>query len=101
MHTCYLSLQVQRAVTQNAKSTRAGLFNTEDEKYINQRFLERWRMMHTDMHAAAYMLHPSFWDDEGALGELELVDGVTEVIKRLLPNQSDQVKALSQLTMFW
>ncbi len=83
-----------------AMSTRWGLFTSEDKNHIRKQFQDRWKMLHTHFHAAAYMLHPSYWHDTNAMEDEELYNGVMAVIKKLLPDEVEQRKAKAQLTAF-
>ena len=108
-------MQVQ-PILANLKGGRWSVFSAEDVKEIRAQFHARWVMLHRPIHAAAYMLHPVFWDDTEAMKVPELFEGTKDTIKRLLgghdaiaaaqaekappPPQPTVMKAMFQLSEF-
>ena len=83
-------------------------FSAQDAVKLQGIIKDRWKQLHKPIHAAAYMLHPKFWDDDKALAQVELFEGTRQTIERLLsdhqlPEGSPQpavLKAMVQLQQF-
>jgi hypothetical protein len=52
-------------------------------------------MLHSDMHAAGYVLDPKYPSpDNGQHSNVEVMRGFHNIVEKLLPDVEDQVKAI-------
>ena len=62
---------------------------------------KRWNMLHSDMHAAGFVLDPEFQhSDYGQATNAEVNTGFLNILEKFLPDVQDQVKALAQLAKY-
>ncbi len=60
-----------------------------------------WEMLHSDMHAARYVLNPKYQSlDNGQHNNVEVMRGFHNIVEKLLPDVEDQVKAIEQLAKY-
>jgi hypothetical protein len=60
-----------------------------------------WEMLHSDMHAAGYVLDPEYQSsDNGQHSNVEVMRGFHNIVEKLLPDGEDQVKAIEQLAKY-
>ncbi len=70
-----------------------------DLKHIRDRYIHRWKQLHSHLHSAAYLLNPRFMDDTTAMLDAELMSGFHTVVEKLVP-ASEVAAVVEQLTMF-
>jgi hypothetical protein len=62
---------------------------------------KRWEMLHSDMHAAGYVLDPEYQSpDNRQHSNVEVMRGFHNIVEKLLPDVKDQVKAIEQLAKY-
>ena len=58
----------------------------------------RWNFLHSDIHAAGYVLDPEFWSHDHNSNS-EVMDGFINIVEKLLPTKHC-ADALAQLAMY-
>jgi hypothetical protein len=58
-------------------------------------------MLHSDMHAAGYVLDPEYQSpDNRQHSNVEVMRGFHNIVEKLLPDVENQVKSIEQLTKY-
>lgn len=68
-------------------------------KELYQPFVDRWAMLHTDLHSAGFLLDPEYVGLAQNTNE-EVMNGFYQLVEKMFPNAHDQVVLTTQLTQF-
>lgn len=71
----------------------------QQRKDLYQPFVHRWAMLHTDLHAAGFLLDPEYVHMAQHSNE-EVMDGFYKLVEKLFPDGQQQVLLANQLTQF-
>ena len=67
---------------------------------LKEMFDSRWKMVHTDLHAAGFILDPEYNSPQYSQEtNAEVMDGFINVVEKML-NADDQIHAMNQLATF-
>jgi Protein of unknown function (DUF 659)/hAT family C-terminal dimerisation region len=66
---------------------------------LYQPFVDRWAMLHTDLHSAGFLLDPEYIGMAQHTNE-EVMNGFYQLVEKLFPASEEQVLISSQLSQF-
>lgn len=73
-------------------------FGEQDLHYVEGAWGNRWKQLHSPLHAVGYVLDPEYVDHKDVFAEVEISEGVQKVFEKLAPGDVD--KCMNQLRMY-
>lgn len=65
---------------------------------VAETFLKRWNMLTSRVHCAGYALDPEFQMHDFSAADPEVMNGLMDMVERLVPDVNDQAEVLKQHT---